>query len=125
MAAATNYLEAEVLDHVLGTGAYTMPTQVYIKLHVGAPGEDADANAAAETTRQAADWNAAASPGGTAALSATVSWTNVSTTETYSHFSLWDDATAGNPLIHGALDSPVAVTAGDNFDITALPVSLA
>jgi len=60
MAAATDYLEAEVLDHVLGTGAWTMPSQVYVKLHIGAPGEDADVNAAANTTRVAADWTATA-----------------------------------------------------------------
>jgi hypothetical protein len=122
MANATNFLENEILDHILGTGSFTMPTQVHIKLHIGNPGEDATGNPAAETTRQAADWSAAS--GGTAALSATVTWTNVSTSETYSHFSAWDDATAGNPLFYGALDAPVAVTAGGDFNLTACPVSL-
>ena len=52
MAAMTNFLELEVLDHVLGTAAYTAPTNVYVKLHIGAPGEDATGNPAAETTRK-------------------------------------------------------------------------
>ena len=125
MAAATDYLEAEVVDHVLGTGAFTMPTGVYIKLHIGAPGETATANAAAETTRKVATWSAASVGTGTAALSATVTWTSVAASETYSHFSLWDAATAGNALVVGALDSAVAVTAGGTFNLTALPVTVA
>jgi hypothetical protein len=56
--------------------------------------------------------------------SATIEWTNVSTTETYSHFSLWDNSTAGNCLWTGALSSSAAVTAGDTFQITALTLSL-
>jgi hypothetical protein len=123
MANATNFLENKVVDHVLGTTSYTMPTNTFVKLHTGNPGEDAANNAAGETTRQNADWSA--SSGGTAALSATVTWTSVSTSETYSHFSIWDAATSGNPLIYGALDSPVAVTAGGTFNLTALPVTLA
>ena len=122
MSAATDYLENEVLDHVLAVGAYTAPTNVYVKLHLGDPGEAGTANPAAETTRQEATFSAAS--GGSADLSATVSWTSVSNTETYSHWSLWDNASAGNCLLKGALDSSVAVTAGDNFDLTALVVSL-
>jgi len=56
--------------------------------------------------------------------SATVEWTNVSTTETYSHWSLWDASTAGNCLWTGALASSAAVTAGDTFQITTLTLSL-
>ena len=123
MSAASNYLELKVLDHILGTAAYTAPSAVYVKLHTGDPGEDCTGNAATEETRQEATFSAAA--GGSATLASTVSWTNVSTTETYTHFSLWDASTAGNPLLYGALGSPVAVTAADNFDLTALTVSLA
>lgn len=123
MSAASDYLENEVLDHVLGTGSWTMPSNTYIKLHIGAPGEDGTSNPAGNTTRQEANWNAAS--GGTAALSATVVWTSVSNSETYSHFSVWDHVSAGNCLIVGALDSGVAVTAGGTFNLTALNVTLA
>lgn len=123
MSAATNYLELKVLDHVLGTTSFTMPATQFIKLHIGVPGEDATLLPAAETTRKAADWSVASA--GTAALAATVTWTAVSTSETYSHFSIWDAATVGNPLIVGALDTPVAVTAGGTFNLTACPITLA
>lgn len=123
MSAASDYLELELLDHALGTGSFTMPTATYIKLHTGAPGEDGTSNAAANTTRQEANWNAAS--GGSAALSATVTWTNVPNAETYSHFSIWDHVSAGNCLIVGAFDSSTAVGVGATFNITALPITLA
>ena len=118
----SNYAENKILDHVTGEAAWTMPTTVYVKLHTGDPGEDATSNAATETTRKAASWSAASS--GSIATDATIEWTNVSTTETYSHWSLWDASTAGNALWTGALSASAAVTAGDTFQITSLTLSL-
>ncbi len=111
----SNFLEDELLDHVFGGAAYTAPTNIYVKLHTGDPGEDCTANAATETTRVEATFGT--SSGGTISNDAAVEWTNVSTTETYSHGSLWDNSTAGNCLGAGAFGSSVAVTAGDNFTI--------
>jgi hypothetical protein len=118
----SNYAELKILDHTTGRAAWTAPTTVYLKLHTGDPGEDGTANAATETTRKSVSWNAAAS--GSIGSSATVEWTNVSTTETYSHWSLWDNLSAGNCLWSGALSSSAAVTAGDTFQITSLTLSL-
>jgi hypothetical protein len=56
--------------------------------------------------------------------SGTAEWTNVSTTETYTHWSLWDASSSGNCLWTGALSSSAAVTAGDTFQITSLTLSL-
>lgn len=120
---ATNYAENKILDALTGTTTFTAVATVYLKLHTGDPGEDAANNAATETTRQAATFNAAS--GGSAGLSATVSWTNVAATETYTHWSLWDAAAAGNPHATGTINggTGVAVTANDNFDITALTIT--
>jgi hypothetical protein len=118
----SNYAENKILDHVTGEAAWTMPTTVYVKLHTGDPGEAATSNAAANTSRQSASWAAASS--GSIATDATITWTNVSTTETYTHWSLWDNSTAGNALWTGALSSSAAVTAGDTFQITSLTLSL-
>lgn len=118
----SNYAELKLLDHVTGRAAFTIPTNVYLKLHTGDPGEDATSNAATETTRKQATWSAASS--GSIATSALVEWTNVSTTETYTHWSMWDASTAGNALWSGALSASAAVTAGDTFQITALTLSL-
>jgi hypothetical protein len=118
----SNYAENKILDHVTGEAAWTMPTTVYVKLHTGDPGEAATSNAASETTRKAASWSAASS--GSIATDATLEWTNVAATETYTHWSLWDASTSGNALWTGALSSSAAVTAGDTFQITSLTLSL-
>lgn len=123
MSQASNYAENKIADHMLGTTAWTAPSGIYIKLHTGDPGEDCTANAATETTRQAATFNAAS--GGAATLASTVEWTSVAADETYSHFSLWDAATAGNPIAYGALAASKAVTTGDTFQMTALTVTVA
>lgn len=92
--------------------APTRPTAWYVKLHIGDPGTGGTLNAAGETTRQAADF-------GTTGLTnnADITWTNVSTAETYSHISIWDAATGGNCLWQGALSAPVTVAVGDTFTI--------
>ncbi len=122
MSEATDYAENQIADYLGANGAPGAVGNVYVKLHTGAPGETATANAATETTRVEATFNAAS--GGAVALTATVSWTSVSTTETVTHVSLWDNLTAGNALAHGALGSSVALTAGDDFDITALTITV-
>lgn len=118
----SNYAELKILEHATGKTAWTMPTTLYVKLHTGDPGEDGTANAAANTSRQSASWASAAS--GSIATSATISWTNVSNTETYSHWTLWDNSTAGNCIWTGALSTTASVTAGDTFQITSLTLSL-
>lgn len=118
----SNYAENKILDHTTGRAAWTAPSTVYLKLHTGDPGEDGTANAATEATRQSVAWSAAAS--GSIGSSATVTWTNVSTTETYRFWSLWDNATTGNCLWTGALSADAAVTAGDTFQITSITLTL-
>ena len=118
---ASDYLENAIANAVRGGGngtSFTAPAAIYAKLHTGDPGEAGTSNAAGETTRKEAQFGAAS--GGVVSLSNTVSWTNVSTSETYSHISLWDNSTAGNCLGSGALSSSVAVTAGDTFSLSAL-----
>ena len=118
----SNYAELKILEHTTGKTAWTIPTNVYVKLHLGDPGEAGTSNAATETTRKVAAWASASS--GSIATSATLEWTNVAATETYSHWSMWDASTSGNCLWTGALSSSAAVTAGDTFQITSLTLSL-
>jgi hypothetical protein len=118
----SNYAELKILEHTTGKTAWTMPTNVYVKLHTADAGEAGTTAAATETTRKVAAWATAAS--GSIATSSTLEWTNVAATETYTHWSLWDDVSAGNALWTGALSSSAAVTAGDTFQITTLTLSL-
>ena len=120
MSAMSDYLENEILDHILGTGAYTMPTTVYVGLSTGSFNDD---NSGTELSgsgyaRQSIAFNAASN--GTADNSgavdfpaATGSWGTVS------HFGLFDASTSGNLLIHGALTASKAVATGDILRIAA------
>jgi hypothetical protein len=112
----TPYLANKILDHLRGGTAWSQPAGLYIKLHTGDPGATGVANAAGNTTRQQGTFGTAASGGGISNTVA-VTWTNVSTTETYSHGSYWDASTAGNCLWTGAFTVARAVTAGGDFTI--------
>ena len=115
-----NYAELKLLD-TLGNVSFAVTT-CWVKLHLGDPGEDATASAAVEATRKQITWAAASA--GAKSITGTLSWTNVSTTETYSHWSMWDASTVGNALWKGALSATAAVVAGDTFEITALTLTL-
>lgn len=120
MSAMSDYLENEILDHILGTGAYTSPTTVYIGL---ATVSFADDNSGTELSgsgyaRQSAAFDAAVSgtADNTAAIefpAATGSWGTVS------HFGVFDAASAGNLLIHGAFTTAKAIASGDILKISA------
>ena len=118
----SNFLENELLDTLDGSGSAYSASATYLKLHVGDPGENGTGNPAAETTRKDVTFGAASA--GSKTSTATVEWTLVSTTEVYTHWSLWDNETAGNCLWYGALSANASVTAGDTFEITSLTLTL-
>jgi hypothetical protein len=96
---------------------YTAPVGFFAKLHLGDPGAAGTANAAANTTRQAATMAAASA--GTMTSSADVTWTSVSNSETYAYLSFWSAVSSGTFLASVALAVPQAVTAGQNFTVAA------
>lgn len=120
MSAMSDYLENEILDHILGTGAYTMPTTVYVGLSTASFNDD---NSGTELSgsgyaRQTIAFNAAAS--GTADNSGSVDFPAATGSwGTVSHFGLFDASTGGNLLIHGALTASKVVDTGDILRIAA------
>jgi hypothetical protein len=88
---------------------------VWVKLHVGDPGAAGTSNAAGETTRKQATFGTGAASG-TIANTVALAWTNVSTGEDYTHFSIWTASTAGTFLGSGTMTAN-AVGAGDDFNI--------
>ena len=128
MAAFSDYLENELLDHTLGTAAYTAPATVYIALFTTATNDAGGGTEAAWTSyaRQSAAFSAAA--GGTTSNSAEIAFPAVDTGDgpvTVTHMGIFDAATAGNLLYHGALgtsktlqdDDVLKFSAGD-IDVT-------
>jgi hypothetical protein len=118
----SSYLANAWLD-ALGNNSSFAVTTVYVKLHVGDPGANGTSNAATETTRKAASFAAAST--GSIASDAAITWTNIAGSQDATHFTAWDNETAGNFLFSGTITAN-AYTAGDTFTISsgALTVSL-
>jgi hypothetical protein len=119
---ATSILNAW-LDGLCRSVAWSDPAGFFVKLHTGDPGSAGTANAAGNTTRQSVTFSAAS--GGAITNSADVTWTNVSTAETYSHISFWDASTAGTFLGSDDLATSRTVAVGDTFTIAAGDLDLA
>lgn len=110
----SNYAEDAIINAIFNNTSLAVAAR-YVKLHTGDPGEAGTNNAAGETTRKSVT-GAAASSGQFTSVN-DLAWTNVSTSETYSHISIWDHVSAGNCLWTGALTAAKAVNAGDSFTI--------
>ena len=118
----SDYLANQWLD-ALGNNDTFAVAAVYVKLHVGDPGANGTSNAATETTRKEASFAAASS--GSLASDAALTWTNIAGSQDATHFSAWDNVSAGNFLFSGTVTAN-AYTAGDTFTISSgsLTVSL-
>ena len=123
MAAISNYLENELLDHVLKNAAYTSPSAVYLGLYTSNP-TDADSGTEVDVDRQAITFGAVAS-GGTISNTADITFTTMPAAAV-THVGIHDHVSAGNLLFHGALSSTKSVDAGDTFKISTgdLDISL-
>ena len=123
MGSFADYWENEILDHIFGKGSYTPPT-IYVGLSTADPTDDASGlaepsgNAYARVATVGGDWNVAS--GGVIANAnditfpeATGSW------GTITHFALFDAATGGNMLAHGALSTSKTIDSGDTGTFAA------
>ena len=115
----TDFLENKLLDHFLGTTAYTMPT-VYVGLFTVAPGDDSDgAQSGTEVTggsyaRQTATFSAASS--GATSNDDNIDFTGMPAATTVA-IALFDASTSGNMLVHGTLTTNKQTDAGDTLRI--------
>lgn len=116
MSAATDYLENKIIDHMLRNQAFSPPATVYLALFTTATD---DTGGGTEVTggsyaRQAVTL-AAASAGATSNTGA-LTFTNMPAC-TVTHGALYDAATVGNMLTHGAFATPKVLGAGDSMVI--------
>lgn len=111
----TNYAENKVLDHVLGTTSYTMPT-VYVALYTVAP---TDSSAGTEVTggsyaRIAGSFTAAT--GGASSNSGNIDFLDMPAC-TVVAVGILDNSTGGNLLVYGTLTTNKSLDAGDTLRI--------
>lgn len=132
MSAATNYLENEVLDHILGEGArdFTSPAALYVGLFTAVT--DGEAGSVTEVSgnsyaRTGVNFNAAS--GGSADNNGAVTFPTASGGNwgVITHAGIYDASSGGNLLFYGALSVSKTVTDGDTFQIAdqQLTISLA
>jgi len=130
MPAFSTYLADEVLDHTLGTAAYTSPT-VYLALFTTNPtaAGTGDEVALLDDTdptgygREAITFNAASSQeadndGDVEFGPALFAW------GTITHVGLYDASTAGNLLYFGELTTPKTVGVGDSLKLADLGMTV-
>jgi len=125
MSALSDYAELKVLDHLLGTATFTKPSAVYI----GHAGQSlADDGSGTETSgnnyaRQAITFAAASS--GSAVSNATVNFPAATGSQgTITHFGIFDAASSGNLLAHGAFDSSKTIATGDILRINSGSITI-
>ena len=109
------YLCNSFLDALGNATAYSV-TNVYVKLHVGDPGANGSSNPATETTRKVVSFGAAST--GQILSDADISWTNIAGSQDATHFTAWDNLTAGNFLFSGTITAN-PYTAGDTYTISS------
>lgn len=129
---ASNFLELEILDHILGGADYTRPATVYLAASTADPGETGSGLAEpsgnnysrVSVTNNATNWPAASAgskSNGTAMAfpTASGSW------GTITHLAIMDAPTGGNLLFKMALTAAQAVGAGAtlNFPIGNITIT--
>lgn len=123
----SDYAANELLDHLLGVGAYTPPTNIYVGLSTADPTDDGSGIAensdgyarVNNNTWDTASSGATANTNEIAFSAATGTWTEVT------HFFASDASSSGNMLCYAALDTARTVASGEvarfaagDFDFT-------
>ena len=117
MGSMSDYLEDAVLNHIFGKSSYTPPT-IYVGLSTADPLDDGSGLAEpsggsyARVATSASDWTTAS--GGSISNANEITFPQATGDwGTITHFALFDAATGGNMLYHGALTTSKNPTAGD------------
>lgn len=130
MGSFSDYWENEILDHIFGKGSYT-PATIYVGLSTADPLDsgaglaEPSGNGYARVATSGAAWTTAS--GGSLSNASDVTFPQATGSwGTITHFALFDAASAGNILAHGALSQSKTVTSGDTAKFAAgdLDVSL-
>lgn len=144
MANMTDYMENKLTDFIFRAQAFSLPASFYFALFSAAPsdtggGTELSGNGYARValTRSLANWSGTQSAGSTTASSGTGGQSSNNVAITFpvatanwaqaTHWAIFDAASGGNMLLHGALTTPKTVTTGDraNFSPAQLTTTLA
>lgn len=125
MSALSDYLENELLDHIVGAASFTPPANLFFAAFTTDPtdagtGTEASGGSYARvsvtnnlTNFPAASAGSKSNANAITFPEATASW------GTISHVGIYDASTAGNLLWHGALTTSKAIGSGDTLSFAA------
>lgn len=128
----SNYLENALLSHELGHNAYTRPATHYFALYTSAPD---DAGGGTEVSGNAYQRKAMPNDGSLWSIPAGGQSRNAVAVQfveptgagwgTITHFGIFDAASGGNLLRHGALTTPKSIPTGSTafFPVGSLVIS--
>jgi hypothetical protein len=130
MGSFSNHWENKIMDYIFGKGSYTPPT-IYVGLSTADPLDDASGlaepsgNGYVRVETESDDWSAA-SAGSIDNTNEFIFPEATGDWGTITHFALFDAATGGDMLCHGALSQSRAIASGDKARFAAgdLQVSL-
>jgi hypothetical protein len=130
MSAKSDYLETEILDHILGKGArdFTSPANLYVALSTANPTDTGSGLAEPSGngyTRQSVAFGAAS--GGATSNTAQLTFGPCTTTTwgTITHFAIFDASSAGNMLYYGALTASKTIDVGDSLVVAVGDLDIA
>lgn len=136
MSALSDYLEGKIIDHLFRTSTFFKPSGIYVALFTAAPSDagggtevSGGSYARVQVTQADANWSAPSGGDGHTQNvnditfpAPTADWGQIT------HFGIFDAASAGNLLFHGALTTPKTVNNGDpapKFSAGDLDITLA
>lgn len=146
MSAMSDYLENKLVDHIFRAQSFSAPATLYVALFTSAPSDSGGGTevsggnyARASVTSSLANWAGTQSAGSTTASSGTGGQTSNNGAITFNapsganwgtvtHFGIFDAASSGNLLFHGALTAPKTINNGDSapsFQTAQLAVTFA
>lgn len=126
MAALSDYAENLILNWLMkNTG--TAPSATYLALFTAAPSDSGGGTEVSGNgyARQAVTWDTASGTGGTTSNSTAETFTaSGGDFGTVTHIGIFDAATSGNLLWHGAMTSSKTVADGDSLQFAAGAIDL-
>lgn len=145
MAAMSDWLENGLVDLILRNQTLTIPAALHVALYTAAPSDSGGGTevtggsyARVSVTRNLTNWAGTQSAGSTTASTGTGGQTSNNGAITFpaptanwgtvTHFGIFDAATGGNLLFHGALTTAKTVNNGDaapSFNAAALTITFA
>lgn len=128
MASMTDYLESALCDHILGQGSnsYAQPATVFVALFTSATGDDGTGTEVADPASNSVGYTRIAlgttqGTGNVRSNAADIDFPVATGGDwgTITHGAIYDAATGGNMLLHGALPQSKTILDGEQFKILA------